>query len=227
MKWESRALYSRRGVKRFLLGLQVLSLLVGLSWPGWGTAGTAGDGGWTKVVRVDDGDSVQLEDGRRVRYVGIDAPERGGPGQGEYLAEEATRFNRRLVLGQEVRLELDQEGTDRFHRLLAHLYLKTGLWVNEQLVLEGFAHVLYQRPNTGKFDRLLSAQRKALEARRGIWARALQETETGYRASGKTRKMHRPDCALGLKIGTANLVLFQNKIEAYDQGYSPCRICRP
>jgi endonuclease YncB( thermonuclease family) len=185
------------------------------------------EGAWEKVIRVDDGDTVQLLDGRRVRYIGIDSPERGEPGKGEFLAEEATRFNRALVLGREVRLELEAEERDRFGRLLAQVYLKDGLWVNQALVREGLAHVLYQAPNVDKFEELLDEQRGAMEKRRGIWIKALQETEAAYPGQRKTRKMHRPDCPLGRKISPANRVLFKTKREAYWLGYSPCRQCKP
>jgi micrococcal nuclease len=205
----------------------ILPVLAALYLCGWGPRTAVADGIWQKVVRVDDGDTVQLLDGRRVRYIGIDSPERGEPGKGEFLAEEASRFNRALVLGREVRLELEAEERDRFGRLLAQVYLKDGLWVNQALVREGLAHVLYQAPNVDKFEELLADQRAAMEKRRGIWIKTLQETEASYPSQGKTRKMHRPDCPLGRKISPANRVLFKTKREAYWLGYSPCRQCKP
>ncbi|HSO71802.1 MAG TPA: thermonuclease family protein [Thermodesulfobacteriota bacterium] len=179
------------------------------------------------MTSVEDGDSITLDNGRRVRYLGIDSPERGGPGKGEYLAEEAHRFNRRLVRGQEVRLEYEAERLDRYQRLLARVYLKNGLWVNGEMVKKGLAHVLYQAPNTDKFDELLKRQQDAMDHRRGIWSRALEETDSAYRGQGITRKFHRRDCVDGQKIAARNLVLFKHKKDAYAQGFSPCRICRP
>ena len=182
---------------------------------------------WRKVASVEDGDSITLENGRRVRYLGIDSPERGGPGKGEYLAEEAHRFNRQLVRGQEVRLEYEAERLDRYQRLLARVYLKNGLWVNGEMVKNGLAHVLYQAPNTEKFEELLKWQREAMDDRRGFWIKALEETDSDYRGQRITRKFHRMDCADGQKIAARNLVLFKNKKDAYFRGFSPCRICRP
>jgi len=179
------------------------------------------------VASVEDGDSITLENGRRVRYLGIDSPERGGPGKSEYLAEEAHRFNRQLVRGQEVRLEYEAERLDRYQRLLARVYLKNGLWVNGEMVKNGLAHVLYQAPNTEKFEELLKWQRKAMDDRRGFWIKALEETDSDYRGQRITRKFHRMDCADGQKIAAKNLALFKNKKDAYFQGFSPCRICRP
>lgn len=65
-----------------------------------------------RVVAVPDGDSLQLADGRRVRLLGIDAPERG-----RCLAGEARDELRRLVLGKHVRLK--DIVTDDYGRVLA------------------------------------------------------------------------------------------------------------
>jgi len=55
------------------------------------------------VLQVIDGDTCHLEDGRRVRYLGIDAPEEGDP-----HAQEATLTNNTLVGGRAVRLEFSR-----------------------------------------------------------------------------------------------------------------------
>ena len=128
----------------------------------------------TRVREVIDGDTIVLRDGRKVRYLGINAPEHGQP-----YAREATNFNRRLVSGLPVRLEFDQVRADRHGRLLAYVYAtkcevrgtKCGeeTMVNEQLLAEGLAHVFFMPPNTRFAARLLQAQEKAHTARRGMW----------------------------------------------------------
>src|SRR5574337_1328007 len=70
-----------------------------------------------RVKRVYDGDTVLLEDGRTVRYLGINAPEFQEP---FYL--KAKRSNESLVMGRNIRLELDQERTDGYGRVLAYVY---------------------------------------------------------------------------------------------------------
>lgn len=52
------------------------------------------------VVRVVDGDSMEMRDGRRVRLLGIDAPEKG-----LCFSEEAKRTLSDLVFGKHVRLK--------------------------------------------------------------------------------------------------------------------------
>jgi micrococcal nuclease len=109
---------------------------------------------------------VRLSSGReeRVRYIGIDTPERG-----DCYSARATAFNARLVGGREVRLELDVDERDRYGRLLA--YVHTGdVNVGEELVRRGYAQPLTVPPNVrhaGELRRLADAARRAGT---GLWA---------------------------------------------------------
>src|SRR3972149_8197796 len=85
-------------------------------------AAGASQGGAGTIRSVIDGDTAVLEDGRRIRYLGINAPERG-----EAYSAEATAVNRRLTEGRRVRLEPDQALGDRYHRLLFSVYVGGGV----------------------------------------------------------------------------------------------------
>jgi len=115
------------------------------------------------IRSVIDGDTAVLEDGRRIRYLGINAPERG-----EAYFAEATAVNRRLTEGRRVRLEPDQVLEDRYHRLLFYVYVD-GEMVNARLIEEGLAHLLVIPPNLRHYDRLVQLQHQARAAGRGIW----------------------------------------------------------
>lgn len=127
------------------------------------------------VAKVIDGDTIELQDGERVRYVGIDTPElyrRSGTAwvyQPEPFAEAAAAFNRHAVEGQAVRLEFDREPRDRFHRRLAYVY-RHDRFINAELVREGLANVMTIPPNTRHADLLRRLEREAREAGRGFWA---------------------------------------------------------
>jgi micrococcal nuclease len=71
------------------------------------------------VKRVIDGDTIVLNNGEKVRYIGIDTPERD-----EDYYNKAKEFNKKLVEGKTVRLETDVQQRDRYGRLLA-----MSLWV--------------------------------------------------------------------------------------------------
>jgi len=122
------------------------------------------------VVRVSDGDTirVRLPSGaeERVRYIGVDTPERTGA---ECYADEATAYNARLVGGRRVRLVLDAEERDRYGRLLAYVFAG-GVFVNARLVRDGYAQPLTVPPNVRFEDRFTRLAREARHARRGLWA---------------------------------------------------------
>ena len=89
-----------------------------------------------RVVRVIDGDTVELASGERVRYVGLDTPEMGE--DPECGAQEATDLNRRLVEGKRVKLLAGPENADSFGRLLRYVFVD-GIFVNAELVRTGHA----------------------------------------------------------------------------------------
>ena len=115
------------------------------------------------VTKVIDGDTVVLNNGEKVRYLGIDTPERDEP-----FYWEATRANRNLVMKQIVRLEAGDRKRDPYHRLLAYVWIN-GKLVNAELVRQGYARA--RGPFDGKYRKLiLQSQKDAFLARRGIWA---------------------------------------------------------
>lgn len=119
-----------------------------------------------RVSWVIDGDTVVLEGGERVRYIGIDTPERG-----ERLYSEARERNRELTEGELVRVVVcPAEPEDRYGRTLAWVYSE-GVLVNLVLVGEGLARVLLIPPcATPKARELKAAEKEARGEKRGIWA---------------------------------------------------------
>ena len=76
-----------------------------------------------KVVRVVDGDTLLLERGVRVRFLGVNTPEIAHDDQPEEpLGQEAKEFTRRFIEGKSVTLEYDQERDDDYGRTLAYVY---------------------------------------------------------------------------------------------------------
>jgi micrococcal nuclease len=193
-----------------------------------GQSPSAGQDQEALVAKVLDGDTVQLADGRRVRLLGIDAPELEKEGQpAEFLAHQAKKALADLVQGQRVRLEFDELRYDRYGRTLAHLRLADGTLVSLELVRRGLARVYTVGVNFRHRDELLKAQQEALEAKRGIWLKALAQDESYYLGNKNSKILHRPTCPFGSKTAPANRVRFTSKAEALRQGYSPCRSCKP
>ncbi len=77
---------------------------------------------------------------QRVRYIGINTPERNEP-----CYEQATQANIDLVLGKTVRLVKDKSDTDRYGRLLRYLFVDD-IFVNKVLVEQGHAEAVLYKP---------------------------------------------------------------------------------
>jgi micrococcal nuclease len=118
-----------------------------------------------KVSRVIDGDTIQLEDGSKVRYAGINAPE-----EGEIYWREASQANNLLVGNKEVELEFGRRKTDEHGRLLAYVYVGRVL-VQAELVKQGWAFVTRAQPLRRHLELLTKLQEEAKAAGRGIWAK--------------------------------------------------------
>lgn len=115
-----------------------------------------------------DGDTITIEGGYRVRYIGIDAPETHP--DLEAFGIEAWQANRKLVEGKAVRLEQDVSKTDKYGRLLRYIWVDDIL-VNAELVRLGLAQAQAYPPDTKYQDYLEQMEAAAREAGRGMWAK--------------------------------------------------------
>jgi len=122
------------------------------------------------VTKVTDGDTIEIEGGQKVRYIGIDTPETVHPSKPVMcFGKEASNYNKDLVFGQKIRLEKDISETDKYGRLLRYVYLEDGTFVNLQLVKEGYA-TSYSYPPDIKFQQdFLSAEKLARDEGIGLW----------------------------------------------------------
>ena len=184
---------------------------------------------WVKVKWVDDGDTILLTNGRRIRYIGINSPEiekKKYGRQTEPYGYEALNYNKHLVFKKRVRLEFDRETKDRYDRLLAYVYLPNGTFVNLKMIERGYAYCLYKKPNDHHQDRFLKAQREAMKAGRGIWQQ-WREPGHKYVGSRRSRRFHLGTCPNGRKIKSKNRMYFSSRWEAFWAGYAPAKGCRP
>ncbi len=183
---------------------------------------------YATVKHVIDGDTIVLQDGAKVRYVGINAPEIAhGDKPGEPFGRKATQFNRRLVLHRKVHIVPAGDRIDRFGRILAFVYLPDGRMVNEKLLKEGLAHVCFFSKKLKNRNFLLQAQLFAINARRGIWSVPPVNPEPYYIGNRKSLRFHRPGCRHGSRTGRKNRVIFRDRISAFKKGYCRCKKCLP
>ncbi len=129
-----------------------------------------------------DGDSLEIE-GKRVRISGIDAPEiaqtcTAADGTPFACGRRARAELERLAGGHE--LECRREGRDRFERVLASCR-SGGADIAAAMVASGWA-LAFSGPAG---DRLRGAERRAREARAGMWAGGFERPEEWRRRAGR------------------------------------------
>lgn len=117
------------------------------------------------VVEVIDGGTIILENGSKIRLIGINAPEKG---YSYYIkAKESVKSS---ILLQNVRLESDLEDKDDHNRLLRYVSVDD-IFVNLWLVEEGYAHVF--RESGLKYEnQLKEAETNARLQEFGIWEKS-------------------------------------------------------
>ena len=125
---------------------------------------------WRRVASVHDGDTITLDDGEKIRLLGINTPEVGGFRALEPGGMAARDWLREKILGKKVRLELDATARDKYHRLLAHVFDANGFHLNLELVKAGLATTDIYPPSLKYTDELIQAERQAEAGKRGVWA---------------------------------------------------------
>ena len=130
-----------------------------------------------KVVRVIDGDTVEIEGNIKVRYIGVNTPELRDPRKPiECFGQAASDENKRLVEGKEIYIQKDVSETDKFKRLLRYVWIgdptvssAEAIFVNDYLVRQGFAQVSTYPLDVKYVSQFLEAQKEAQENKRGLW----------------------------------------------------------
>jgi micrococcal nuclease len=127
-------------------------------------SGNPGSGETGRVTSVIDGDTIDVEingSEYRVRYVGVNTPERD-----ESCYSEARSANAAMVQGQTVTLVRDVSETDRYGRLLRFVYVGN-TFVNGTLVSQGWAEAVEYSPDTRMTSTFQGYERAAAGANLG------------------------------------------------------------
>jgi len=141
--------------------------------------------GYYEVVEVNDGDTITVKSNghlERVRFIGIDTPEKNHPDKPvQCFAEAASQKMSELIGAYDVALQADPTNTnrDRYDRLLRYVYLPDGTMLNRVMVEEGyaFAYLAFPYQHLEEFQRL---EDEARQANRGLWRSCEIEQENGY-----------------------------------------------
>ncbi|EXJ09515.1 MULTISPECIES: thermonuclease family protein [Nitrincola] len=126
-----------------------------------------------QVRYVIDADTLVLNNGERVRLLGIDAPELGRDGQpDEPYAREGKKWLEGLLREHDHRvlLQYGQERKDRYGRSLAYLFLPDGTNLQRALLSDGWVMQVHVAPNLEFAECLAQFERQAEQQAKRIWS---------------------------------------------------------
>ncbi|MFH0877164.1 MAG: thermonuclease family protein [Candidatus Omnitrophota bacterium] len=196
---------------------------------------------YTRVLvrTVVDGDTVELSNGKPLRYIGIDCPEThrkteaGWRDVVEPFGQEARQLNVGLVLGKSVRLEFDVQKQDKYQRLLAYCFVQEGgreVMVQEELLRQGLAYLYTFSPNIKYVDRLVAALNEAKRKRVGLWSidLSLDSQEAGAHigerktVTGLIKRVRQSAKVIRLETDGIVFVIFKNDLGLFErEGIDP------
>lgn len=180
----------------------------------------------TKVV---DGDTIYLDNGEKVRFVGVNTPERGVEG---YITSK--NFVQKLCLNKEVGLDIDDsKHNDKYGRTLA-VVIVDGKNVNEMLLKEGLAEIMYMPPSefypynwAGSNTHVADTHSSSSSSSSSSDSSSSSSGSGSYVGNANSGKFHIASCGSVDKMSEANKVFFSSRDEAINQGYVPCKRCNP
>lgn len=150
------------------------------------------------VKTVYDGDTLQLEDGRKVRLIGIDTPETFSKKRAIASDIKSSGERARVALLQQltmsknrISLSYGSQRFDHYGRTLAHVYLPNGKNIQAWLILEGYAIAFTTPPNDQMTDCYRRLELVAQQANRGIWQMSQYQVKKSRQLSKKSKGFHR------------------------------------
>lgn len=177
-----------------------------------------------KVLRVLDGDTFEIAGAKEedeivtVRILNLSSPEKS-----ECYFEEATEALSELILNKEVRLERDSSGTDRFGRLLRHVFLpqeiekEDDIMISKYMIDNGFAVALPTPPDFKYKEYLADAEGKAKQYNKGAWENC-EDLPNDFKGTFDS-KPGDPDCVIKGNISSigAGRIYFLPTCPSYGQ----------
>jgi micrococcal nuclease len=174
------------------------------------------------IKKVIDGDSFVLAGGDKLRLLSVDTPEKD-----ELYFEKAKMMVSEITKNKLGDLEYGNKRRDKYGRLLGYLYIDT-IFVNKIILDSGLGYLYLFKDtdiNNEKTKLLLKAQQKAIDNRIGIWS-LNKSGENYYLNPYGSFRLHRPGCR-SISENNKNHRKFENRFEAFYEGLSPCRNCKP
>ncbi len=165
-------------------------------------ASDLGRGESVAIKYVYDGDTLTLKDGRKIRLIGVNTPERGRKGKpDEALAQAAKQAVQSAVQAgksqqRDVRLYVGREQSDSYGRTLGYIFVD-GQSLSAMLLGKGLGWHVVVPPNIGLASCFAAQEQSARRQGKGLWRSSLVQSlatknivQGGYqRVHGTVRKV--------------------------------------
>ena len=126
-----------------------------------------------KVAHVYDGDTIKLVDGRKLRLIGINTPERGRDNKkDEPFYQKAKNQLQQIIQknNNQIKVVFGKDKHDRYKRWLAHIFTPKNENITAKLLRNGMGFAVFIPPNTQLLNCYKSAEHDAKKYKRGIWS---------------------------------------------------------
>lgn len=145
------------------------------------------------VAHVYDGDTIKLVDGRKLRIIGINTPERGRDGKKDQPYYQAAKHQLQQIIKKnnaQLKIIVGKDKQDRYKRLLAHVFTLHGENITASMLKKGMGFSITIPPNI-KFNTCYqNAEHEAKKQNRGIWQHTFSHPIEATSLSESTRGFH-------------------------------------
>lgn len=121
-----------------------------------------------KVLRIVSPDTFEIKGRQKVTYNGVEFPSELPPNS--EIFKEAVAYQKKIMEGKVVHLVFGKKRYDNKGRLMAYVYLGKDVFVNAELIMNGYARVNIEKPNTEYQTLFRRLQKFARKSMLGIWS---------------------------------------------------------
>jgi micrococcal nuclease len=185
-----------------------------------------------QVAHVYDGDTIKLTDGRKLRLIGINTPERGRDGKKNEPFYQAAKNQLQKIIkknASSIKIIFGKAKRDRYKRLLVHIFTLDNENITATLLKKGLGFTITIPPNIQLLSCYQKAEREAQKQKRGIWnhpyskaidVNLLKKSARGFhRITGTVQRVGENRSSFWLNLNTKSEAKFALRILKKDLPY--------
>lgn len=178
-----------------------------------------------QVAQVVDGDTIKLIDGRKLRLIGINTPERGRNGKQNEPFYQAAKDQLQQIINNnknQVKIVFGKSKRDRYKRVLVHIFTLNNENITATLIKNGMGFSIAIPPNIQLLKCYQDAEHEAQKQKRGIWkhsyshaidVKLLENSARGFfRVSGTVQRVGESRTSFWLNLNTKSESKFALRI---------------